>query len=114
MHQPTTPEELPRSGSMSLQDDIVTELAVEARSALHILAQLPLFHDLDQLLLARIAGEVEWFSVPGGTTLFEAGEPADAMYFVITGRLGAYVLDDRGKPRLVGRVAPGESVGEMG
>ncbi|HQT52985.1 MAG TPA: cyclic nucleotide-binding protein, partial [Phenylobacterium sp.] len=38
----------------------------------------------------RAQGEATWFSLPGGVTLFDAGEPADHLYFVRAGRLGAF------------------------
>jgi NTE family protein len=98
---------------MSIEDDTITETAIESRSPLSIVANLPLFSGLDADLLLEIAHEIEWFSLPGGTTLFEAGEPADAVYFVITGCLGAYVRGADTKLQFVGRIAVGESVGEM-
>lgn len=98
---------------MGLQYDIITESAIDTRSTLAAIAHLPFFEGLDPSLIAQLAAEIEWFSIPGGTTLFELGEPADAMYFVISGCLGAYISDARGLPRLVGKVAAGESVGEM-
>jgi NTE family protein len=98
---------------MSLLDDSITETAIEVRSPFSVIANLPLFRDLDVELLSEIANEIEWFSLPGGTTLFEAGETADAVYFVITGCLGAYIRDQAGTKSLVGRIVAGESVGEM-
>jgi NTE family protein len=98
---------------MSLEDDTITETAIEVRSALALVASLPLFRDLEPELLAEIASEIEWFSLPGGITLFEADEPADAVYFVITGSLGAYGRDAEGKKIFLGRISAGESVGEM-
>jgi len=98
---------------MSIEDDTIAETAIEVRSALALVASLPLFRDLDSALLAEIAGEIEWFALPGGTTLFEAGEPADAVYFVVSGSLGAYSIDADGRRQFLGRIAAGESVGEM-
>lgn len=98
---------------MSLLDDTIAESAVSTRSVLAALAQLPLFADLDPAAIADIATEIEWFSVPGGTMLFGEGEPGDAMYFVIAGRVGAYVRQADGRERLVARIGPGECVGEM-
>jgi len=98
---------------MSIEDDTITETAIEVRSALALVASLPLFRDLEPELLAEIASEIEWFSLPGGTTLFEANEPADAIYFVITGSLGAYGRDAEGRKQFLGRISAGESVGEM-
>ena len=97
---------------MSLQDDAIIETAIEVRSPFTVVAGLPLFRDLDPELLGEIANEIEWFSLPGGTTLFDAGEEADAVYFVITGCLGAYAPDS-GRTRFLGRIVAGESVGEM-
>jgi NTE family protein len=98
---------------MSIEDDTITETAIEVRSALALVASLPLFRDLEPELLAEIASEIEWFSLPGGTTLFDVHEPADAVYFVITGSLGAYSLDAAGNKQFLGRISAGESVGEM-
>jgi NTE family protein len=99
--------------SMSIEDDTITETAIEVRSALALVASLPLFRDLEPELLSEIADEIEWFSLPGGTTLFEMNESADAVYFVITGCLGAYGRDSDGRPQFLGRIGAGESVGEM-
>jgi NTE family protein len=98
---------------MSIEDDTITETAIEVRSALALVASLPLFRDLEPELLSEIASEIEWFSLPGGTTLFDADEPADAVYFVITGCLGAYGRDADGRKQFLGRILAGESVGEM-
>jgi NTE family protein len=98
---------------MSIEDDTISETAIESRSALSLIAHLPMFQGLEPELLVEIAHEIEWFSVPGGTTLFEANEPADAVYFVITGCLGAYIPSGEGRTQFVGRIGIGESVGEM-
>ncbi len=49
-------------------------------------------------------------SLPGGGVLFEAGAPADAVYFVVSGCLGVYGPGGE----LIRRIAAGETVGEMG
>jgi NTE family protein len=98
---------------MSLEHETIVETAIERRSVLGMLAALPLFRDLDAALIGEIAGEIEWFSLPGGSTLFEAGDTADALYFVISGCLGVYARTPDGYTRLVGRVLSGETVGEM-
>ncbi len=75
-----------------------------------MLADLPLFAGMSREVLDAAVAELEWISLPGGTELFSAGSPADSVYFVISGCLGAFAADGR----LIGRVAAGESVGEMG
>jgi NTE family protein len=98
---------------MSLEHETIVETAIERRSVLGMLANLPLFRDLDVALLSDIANETEWFSLPGGRTLFDAGAQPDALYFVISGCLGVYTQSLDGHARLVGRVLAGETVGEM-
>ncbi len=75
--------------------------------------ELPIFAGLDDALLNAIAAEVQWFTLPGGTTLFELGETPDALYIVVSGHLGAYSSSMEGHRRLVGSIAAGETVGEM-
>ena len=75
-----------------------------------MLASLPLFSGLPTEVVNAAVAELEWISLPGGRLLFEAGSPADAVYFVVSGCLGVY--DPGGE--LVGRITAGECVGEMG
>jgi NTE family protein len=75
-----------------------------------MLAALPLFSGLPKSVVDAAVTELEWMSVPGGRVLFEAGSPADAVCFVVSGCLGVYGPGGE----LVGRVAAGETVGEMG
>jgi NTE family protein len=58
-------------------------------------------------------GEATWFSLPGGATLFQAGEPADHLYFLRAGRLGAFRKEENGEPQFLGVIRPGEPAGEM-
>ncbi|HMN45180.1 MAG TPA: patatin-like phospholipase family protein [Povalibacter sp.] len=78
-----------------------------------IVRRLPLFEGLEPELLDGITAQIEWFALPGGTTLFEAGDAPDALYLVISGNLGAYSASAEGHRRLVGTIAAGETVGEM-
>ncbi|MEX2130259.1 MAG: patatin-like phospholipase family protein [Pseudohongiellaceae bacterium] len=89
------------------------DIADDVRSLRNVISKLPLFRELADDLLESIAEEIEWFALPGGTTLFEAGEEADGVYFVITGCLGAYAVDGQGSNRLLGHIVAGEPVGEM-
>ena len=61
----------------------------------------------------RAEGEAVWFSLPGGATLYEAGEPADHLYFVRAGRLGAFRCEEGHDPQFLGVIRPGEPAGEM-
>jgi NTE family protein len=54
-----------------------------------------------------------WFSLPGGATLFAPGEDADHLYFLRTGRLGAFRREEGQEPQFLGVIRPGEPAGEM-
>ncbi len=75
-----------------------------------MLAALPLFSGLPKSIVDAAVTEIDWLSLPGGTVLFEAGAPADAVYFVVSGCLGVYGSGGE----LIRRIAAGETVGEMG
>jgi NTE family protein len=64
--------------------------------------------------VVRIASVASWFTLPGGTLLFEKGDRSDAIYLLLSGLLGVLVPDTDGGERVVARLGPGELVGEMG
>lgn len=59
------------------------------------------------------SGDAAWFSLPGGRTLFEAGEAADSLFFLMAGRLGAVRREAGQEPQFLGLIRPGEPAGEM-
>jgi len=73
----------------------------------------------DDTALARLfakqwrEGAAAWFSLPGGATLFEPGDAADQLFFLKTGRLGAFRRDEGQEPLFLGVIRPGEPAGEM-
>jgi NTE family protein len=79
------------------------------RNPVALLESSPIFSGLDRATLVAIGAALDWIAVPGGATLFEAGEASDALYLVISGCLGAYSGE-----ALVARIPAGETVGEMG
>jgi NTE family protein len=94
----------------------IPEDTISVRGNLRLrLAAMPFFAGLDHETVAAIAMECEWIALPGGATLFEAGEPSDALYVLLSGCLASYAprtgIDRR---RFLGRVTAGETVGEMG
>ncbi len=64
-------------------------------------------------VLAALDALSEWFSVPAGWPLINAGEPPDGVYFLVSGSLAAFRPTDRGGHQLLGYIRPGEPVGEM-
>ncbi|HSD42105.1 MAG TPA: patatin-like phospholipase family protein [Burkholderiales bacterium] len=67
-----------------------------------------LFDAADPAVLAEIEANAQWLSLGGGETLFRRGEPGDAAYIVISGRLR--IVDGA---RALNEVGAGETLGEM-
>jgi NTE family protein len=93
--------------------DTLIQSALEHRNLLALMAALPLLRDLSPPLLEEVAREVEWFSLPGGTALFSAGDPVDGLYVIVNGALGVYVPSSAGGARLAGQIVAGQTAGEM-
>jgi predicted acylesterase/phospholipase RssA/CRP-like cAMP-binding protein len=68
----------------------------------------------DQALVQQVVDRVEWRRLAAGDVLFREGDPADAAYFVVGGRLMVLASDDAGDERLVAELGRGEVVGELG
>ncbi len=58
-----------------------------------MVARVPLFAKLDPVLLAKIGGLLRAKSVPSGYEIVHRGQPADSMYFVVSGEV-VIDLDD--------------------
>jgi len=77
------------------------------------LADLPPFEALKSACLERLAPDLAWMALPGGQTLFKAGEAASGLYIVTSGALGVIVNTvDQGQ-QLVAEIHAGETIGEM-
>jgi NTE family protein len=72
-----------------------------------------IFGEFDTTLLAMIEPKLDWVEISGGEMLFAQNATGDSLYFVISGRLQATLTDLDGKPRKLGEVMRGETVGEM-
>ena len=79
-----------------------------------MLRSLALFRPLDEAALAGLEHELQYFALPGGAVLFEQGDPSDALYVLKSGSLGAFRREGDDPPALVGIVAAGETIGEVG
>ncbi|NWG93340.1 MAG: patatin-like phospholipase family protein [Parvularculaceae bacterium] len=74
--------------------------------------ELPYFKIFDDASLRAVIERGRWFSLSGGMELFRQGEPADAVYFVLSGRLIVVRRGEAGE-EVLGYVRSGEPVGEM-
>ncbi len=97
-----------------MEGDVPEETVVLRSDLRAVLNGLPLFNGLASEILTAIAQEVEWLSVPGGGTLFSAGEPSDSMYIVLSGCLGVFAAPSTDRRRFLGRIVAGDTAGEMG
>lgn len=79
-----------------------------------LIARVAPFSYLSEDELDEIADSFTWFTALGGRMLINQGDPSDALYIVVSGALGVYVRTASGEERFVGRIGPGEVVGEMG
>jgi len=62
-------------------------------------------------LLTRVVGRK---SYPRNSTIINAGDPTDALYIVISGRLKVMMSDDEGREVILAILGQGEFFGEMG
>jgi len=79
---------------------------------LSYLSRLPLFQSIDHAGLLELLPHLDSRFLPGGETLFRAGESADAMYVVLSGRLRVW-LERGGTDRAIRELSRGEIVGEL-
>jgi NTE family protein len=75
-----------------------------------------LFSNVDEATFAAIRPHLvwQWVEIPGGAVLLREGDPTDALYVLVSGRLRASVRAADGADHIVGEIARGETVGEMG
>jgi NTE family protein len=72
-----------------------------------------IFGEFDTTMLNLLESMLEWVEISGGEVLFRQHDPADSLYFVISGRLQAYITDDQNRQQVIGEIIRGETVGEM-
>jgi len=69
--------------------------------------------ELEPGAMALLLEHLQWVELAGGETLMRQGEPGDAMYITVSGRLRTYIADEDGRQRMVREVTRGQVVGEM-
>ncbi len=68
----------------------------------------------DPAFLDELATVVDWQRFRGGEVIFHHGDPADAAYVVISGRLLVSSNDSEGRLQRLAELGKGEIVGELG
>jgi NTE family protein/lysophospholipid hydrolase len=72
-----------------------------------------LFGQLDAATVHALQSEMEWVHLPAGEILMRQGDPGDAMYIIVQGRVRFLVQSPDGIERSVGEAGAGECVGEF-
>jgi NTE family protein/lysophospholipid hydrolase len=113
--------ELTRAGFDRLAEVRPAEMAALATAILprvqeHLLAGAltSVFEGLEPDVRNHLRSALEWHHLPSGETLFEEGDPSDALYIVVNGRLMVTASDGDGDTIFVGEISRGESIGEIG
>ena len=77
------------------------------------LRQIPLFAELDDVTLRRLAERCVRRSVASGVVLFTAGEAYRGLYMVESGRVRIYRLSPDGREQVLHIEGPGRTVAEL-
>ena len=73
-------------------------IKVKHRRLAERLATLPLFAGIEFRALQALAARLNWQRLPAGELLFDQGDPANALYLLIYGRLAALQPASVGMP----------------
>jgi predicted acylesterase/phospholipase RssA/CRP-like cAMP-binding protein len=72
-----------------------------------------LFGELDAEAIHDLQSRMEWVHLRSGAVLVRQGDPGDAMYIIVQGRLRFVVESADGVERATGELGAGETVGEF-
>jgi NTE family protein len=78
-----------------------------------LLSTIPFLRDVGSSALRDVAKSASWYCLPSGCPLFLDKEPADTIWFVLSGSLAAFRLGSDGKQDFIGHIRKGEPVGEF-
>lgn len=85
-----------------------------ASNLIEIILHSKIFSEIDRNACEFLLPRLERIFLPQGDILFEQGDPSDCLYILIDGQLIASLRSDKDKPKIVGTVEKGETVGELG
>ncbi|MEO1055994.1 MAG: cyclic nucleotide-binding domain-containing protein [Actinomycetota bacterium] len=96
--------------------DRVSQQARERLDRTHVAAMVTdLIGTTDPDTLEAVLSRIDWRRLAAGEVLFRQGDPADAAYFVVNGRLAVSAHDaDDGTETVLAEVGRGDVVGEIG
>jgi CRP/FNR family cyclic AMP-dependent transcriptional regulator len=82
--------------------------------SIEVLRRVPCFQALEAAQLASISRSSELRQLSRDSFLFRAGDRAEALYILVTGRLAVSLCDARGQRLQLATIEPGACLGEMG
>jgi CRP/FNR family transcriptional regulator, cyclic AMP receptor protein len=78
-----------------------------------LLKEVPLFHLLDDHERTALAAQLELVSFGPGETIFEYGEPGDAIYVISSGEVEVFFKNDTGERIVLEVASRGDFFGEL-
>lgn len=92
----------------------MAEPPIPDQRVLDVLRSSGVFGSLEEPVLQDLGRFLHLQTIPGGNIVYREGDPANTMFFLISGRLRVSRRDDHGALQLYNEIRPGESVGEAG
>ncbi len=86
-------------------EDLVSQAGENAKPLIQTAVEPEAWRDVETRL--------EWLNLAGGEVLYRAGDPGNALFVVISGRVQALTVVEDGSENLVGEIGRGELLGEL-
>lgn len=80
--------------------------------AARFLSRLPLFSDIGDEAVARLAARCEMRRFDRGATVFRLGDPCDAFFVTLYGQVKLFVISPTGQEKVIELIGPGHSFAE--
>lgn len=77
------------------------------------LANIRMFDHLDEDDRTSLANVIDELKVAKGQTLFQAGDPGDSLFIVVTGEIELFIKDTVGQKIVLHAAQPGDMFGEL-
>jgi glutaminase len=94
------------------EDELLGRNPAAAGGHAATLGDQELLRGLDEIELAAVEAAVTRCDLPGDSLMLREGDPADAVYFVLAGKVSVWLPSDRGAARRVAAFGPGVAVGD--
>jgi CRP-like cAMP-binding protein len=86
----------------------------EGRNELcNLISASPAFRDLPWSDVETLVGFMQAYRVAAGQQIFAEGAPGDYLALVLAGRIDILKSDEQNEPKILARLGPGKTVGEM-